>query len=198
MEDLHLILPQGLATSVGRYSLVRNGFATVCVLLSCDQESKQRSPAQAPRGLVPWTAVRSSRARALRYEQSTPHPFRRRAKRFHRVRDVVCFSRGPDQHPLGGDTAALPVAAPAQKHTGAGSSPGPYRVGQRSKDSSHETILATSNPLKTAKSQIRRSRWCPRNRLRVRVCPGRFGSQGLRSSGVFRLHPGRLLSDSLP
>ena len=92
--------------------MVRSGFESrVCVLLSCDQESKQRSPAQAPRGLVPWTAVRSSRARALRCEQSTPHPFRRRAKRFHRVRDVVCFSRGPDQHPLGGDTAALLVAA---------------------------------------------------------------------------------------
>jgi hypothetical protein len=170
----------------------------VCVLLSCDQESKQRSPAQSPRWLVPWTAVRSSRARALRCEQSPHPPISSAGKTVPPARADVCLSRGPDQHPLGGDTAALPVAAPAQKHTGAGSSPGLYRVGKRSKDSSHETILVTSNPLKTAKSQIRRSRWCPRNRLRVRVCPGRFGSQGLRSSGVFRLHPGRLLSDSLP
>jgi hypothetical protein len=50
------------------------------------------------------------------------------------------FSRGPDQHPLGGDTAALSVAAPAQKHTGAGSSQGLYRVGNGQRLNSHKTI----------------------------------------------------------
>ena len=119
---------------IGIAIVVRRGLASpVCVLLSCDQESKQRSPAQSPRWLVPWTAVRSSRARAPGCEESPHPPSSSAGKALRPVRDAMCLSRGPDQHPLGGDTAALPVAAPAQKHTGAGSSPGLYHVdnGQR-------------------------------------------------------------------
>ena len=88
--------------------MARIGFdSSVWVLLSCDQESKQRSPAptsakalagrQSPRGLVPWTLrlrsgqapERSSRARALRREKSPIRPFRRRIKLF-RQREPMC------------------------------------------------------------------------------------------------------------
>ena len=94
--------------------------------------AKASAGRQSPRGLVPWTLrlrsgqapVRSSRTRASRCEQSTHPPISSAGKAFPSVRDDICLSRGPDQHPLGGDTAALSVAAPAQKHTGAGSSPG--------------------------------------------------------------------------
>ena len=97
---------------IGIAIVVRRGLASpVCVLLSCDQESKQRSPAQSPRWLVPWTAVQSSRARAPGCEESPHPPSSSAGKAFRPVRDAMCLSRGPDQHPLGGDTAALLVAA---------------------------------------------------------------------------------------
>jgi hypothetical protein len=114
---------------------VRSGLASpVCALLSCDQESK-RAPAGAtksrfprynrlrghsgraplprpPRGLVPWTAVRSSRAKASRCEQSTHPPISSAGDICLWVRDVIYLSRGPDQHPLGGEraVAAFPRA----------------------------------------------------------------------------------------
>ena len=88
---------------------------SVRALLSCDQESKQRSPAQSPRGLVPWTAVRSSRARALRCEQSPHPPISSAGKTVPPAGADVCLSRGPDQHPLGGDTATLLVGRPGSK-----------------------------------------------------------------------------------
>ena len=114
----------------------------VCVLLSCDQESKRapagatksRSAAAGADALDPSTALRAG-SRTIEQDEGIEMRAVRPSthfvggqKRSPGERRYV-FSRGPDQHPLGGDTAALPVAAPAQKHTGAGSSPGLYRVG---------------------------------------------------------------------
>ena len=94
--------------------VIRSGFAVLFVSYSLVTKRVSREvPLSRRGGLCPGRQYDPAE-RGHRGASSPPiHPFRRRARRFPRVRDVVCFSRGPDQHPLGGDTAALPVAAPA-------------------------------------------------------------------------------------
>ena len=150
----------------GSAIVVRSGFASrVCVSLSCDQESKQRSLPQAPGGLVPWTLrlrsgqapVRSSRARAEWCEQSTHPPISSAGKAFPSVRDDICLSRGPDQHPLGGDTAALLVAAPAQSIPGQALPQGSITWATADGFNNHENNPVTSHPPKTTKSRYSKS-----------------------------------------
>jgi hypothetical protein len=54
----------------------------VCVLLSCDQESKQRSPAQSPRGLCPGRQYDPAEREHQGASSPPQHPYRRRVMPF--------------------------------------------------------------------------------------------------------------------
>ena len=126
--------------------------------------AKASAGRQSPRWLVPWIPRLRLRDRLSTIQQNEGIEVRAVHPSTHFVGgQSVPFgerrylSRGPDQHPLGGDTAALLVAAPAQSIPGQALPQGSITWATADGFNNHENNPVTSHPPKTTKSRYSKS-----------------------------------------